>query len=287
MKLVKNYMVDDAHRLELSRLAKETFGVDIERWYQSGGDMGQYVPYSIFSDDGKILSNVSVNIMDCMLFGKKKHYIQLGTVMTDPEHRGKGYAADLIHAAAEDLRDCEGIYLYGNDKAAPFYKKMGFTGGREYECIMSFAPENGACGFKKLDPMDSGSRMNYIKALRAPAVNYALQPENPGLIIFHTNSLENCYYSEELDCYITATLNKAELHIDSLIAPKRVMHKDIIKTFGSGISSVSLGYTPLPDEINEFTVTEHKEEDCNFLFIGDDFKDFKEKKLRFPEFSHA
>ena len=48
------------------------------------------------SVDGKVVANISVNKCNMNYNGKNLQLIQLGTVMTDPEHRGKGYARILM-----------------------------------------------------------------------------------------------------------------------------------------------------------------------------------------------
>lgn len=53
-----------------------------ENWYQSGFWNDKYIPYSILAD-GKIISNVSVNIIDCSINGNERRFIQLGTIMTE------------------------------------------------------------------------------------------------------------------------------------------------------------------------------------------------------------
>lgn len=73
-------------RKSFNELTQQTFGFDFEGWYQSGhwGDM--YIPH-VLLDGEKVVSNVSVNIMKFAVSGTTKHYIQLGTVMTDSEYR--------------------------------------------------------------------------------------------------------------------------------------------------------------------------------------------------------
>ena len=52
--------------------------------------------------------------------------------MTDPDYRGKGYARLLMERVMEDIKDADGIYLYGNDSVAEFYPKFGFAESKEY-----------------------------------------------------------------------------------------------------------------------------------------------------------
>ncbi|MDD6156285.1 MAG: GNAT family N-acetyltransferase [Lachnospiraceae bacterium] len=91
MKFVKDYMTDAVLRHELNELTEATFGFDFENWVINGYYEGDYIPYS-FEEDGKILSNVSANIMHFVQNGEKRTYIQIGTVMTASEYRKQGLA---------------------------------------------------------------------------------------------------------------------------------------------------------------------------------------------------
>ncbi len=81
MRLIKNYMQNPAARHKLNALTRATFGFDFEAWVCEGFFEGDYIPYS-FEENGKIISNVSVNLMNFIQNGESRRYIQLGTVMT-------------------------------------------------------------------------------------------------------------------------------------------------------------------------------------------------------------
>jgi len=80
---VRDYRDDDALRKSFSQLAKKTFGIDFERWYDCRGWNSHYIPYS-YRWGNEIMANVSVNTMELVINGKKHRAIQIGTVMTDP-----------------------------------------------------------------------------------------------------------------------------------------------------------------------------------------------------------
>ena len=118
-------------RDSFNELADKVFGLNFEGWYQNGFWKDAYDPYSVI-EDGKVVSNISVNRCDMNYKGKIVHLIQLGTVMTDPDYRGKGYARLLMERVMEDIKDADGIYLYGNDSVVGFYPKFGFAESKEY-----------------------------------------------------------------------------------------------------------------------------------------------------------
>ena len=82
MQLISDYMRDEKLRQMLNELTRKTFGFDFDWWVNGGYYEGDYIPYS-FVEDGKMISNVSANVMMFMQNGIVKNYIQIGTVMTD------------------------------------------------------------------------------------------------------------------------------------------------------------------------------------------------------------
>ena len=65
-KIVKDYRDNIILRHSFNELAKKTFGLDFEDWYQNGFWSDHYNPYSIV-EDHKVIANVSVNKTDMIL----------------------------------------------------------------------------------------------------------------------------------------------------------------------------------------------------------------------------
>lgn len=90
--------------------------------------------------DGRVVSNVSVNHMVFDVCGEKKHYIQLGTVMTDPEYGGRGLNRILMERVLSEYEGkTDGIYLFANDTVLDYYPKFGFRPAKEYEYYLPCA----------------------------------------------------------------------------------------------------------------------------------------------------
>jgi GNAT superfamily N-acetyltransferase len=67
--------------------------------------------------------------MNLNVFGEKKRYIQLGTVMTHPDYQGQGLSRVLLKKAIADYRDkCDLIFSFANNSVLNFYPKFGFDG---------------------------------------------------------------------------------------------------------------------------------------------------------------
>ena len=92
IQLISNYMNDNTSRQMLNELTRKTFGFDFDGWVNGGYFEGDYIPYS-FVENGKMFSNVSANRMHFMQKGVEKHYIQIGTVMTDESWKSVLYGS--------------------------------------------------------------------------------------------------------------------------------------------------------------------------------------------------
>ena len=144
MELVSDYMHDDTLRHALNELTRKTFCFDFKSWVMGGYFEGDYTPYS-FMENGKIVSNVSANRMTFLQNGVEKHYIQIGTVMTDENYRKQGLAKKLIeHVIKQYENECDGFYLFANLSAVDFYDKCGFSKEMEYR----YAVKEEFCGKK-------------------------------------------------------------------------------------------------------------------------------------------
>ena len=129
----KNYRNNDALRASFNRLAEKTFGLNFENWYRNGFWKDNYIPYSVVLD-GEVVSNVSVNACNMNYKGKIVKLIQLGTIMTDEDYRGNGYARALMEEVIKDYDgQVDGIYLFANESVLEFYPKFGFREAKEYQ----------------------------------------------------------------------------------------------------------------------------------------------------------
>lgn len=106
MELIRNYMNDPERRRMLNDLTRRTFYFDFEDWVSGGWFSGDYIPYSLV-ENGRLLANASANIMTFDQNGERRNYIQIGTVMTDEEYRGRGLARQLVGRIPDDHSGCD------------------------------------------------------------------------------------------------------------------------------------------------------------------------------------
>ena len=132
MILQKDYRNNDRLRASFNELAKKTFALDFEDWYQNGYWTHKYNPYSMV-EDGKVVANVSVNLTDYIWKGKRFHFIQLGTVMTDENYRNRGLIRQIMDEIDKEYTGkVDGMFLFANDSVVDFYPKFGFHKAEEY-----------------------------------------------------------------------------------------------------------------------------------------------------------
>lgn len=286
MKLVKHYRNDKTLRESFNALAEATFGLNFENWYQNGFWGDSYDPYSVVID-GKVVANVSVNRTDMVIGGERKRLYQLGTVMTDPEYRNRGFIRAIMEEVDRDLAGADGVYLFGNDNVVEFYPKFGFVSGKEYiytrpveqagENRMVNVPMDGPEGWEKL----RRAMEENVFSLGCRMVG------NPGLIFFYVAQfMQDCvYYNKELDVWAIAELEEGSLLLHDVFSTQDITLDAVVAAFGEEVKLVTLGFAPA--DAAGFTVEEYHEEDCNFFIRGQGLADFADKKLRIPSLSHA
>lgn len=85
-------------------------------------------------NDDEIIANVSVNIMDMKWGGGIKHFIQLGTVMTEKQYRNQGFIRRIMDEIEADFAGkTDGMYLFANDRVLDFYPKFGYHKAVEFQ----------------------------------------------------------------------------------------------------------------------------------------------------------
>jgi GNAT superfamily N-acetyltransferase len=284
--LVKNYRNDGALRKSFNALMSKTYFFDLESWFQNGFWGDKYIPYS-FADAGRIVANVSVNVMDCLQDGVPKQYLQLGTVMTDTAYRGQGLSRLLMEEILADYKgSVDGIYLFGNDSVIDFYPKFGFQKGTEYQHAKSIPPA-AATRLQHVDMSDAGERQKFLDAAAGSAINARLSSDNVGLLAFWATDplADSVYYDPAAEAYIIAEMENSHAMLHQVISSRRVSLDSIIDSFGRGISRITLGFTPV--EAAGWEITERHAEDETFFFLGEDLRAVETNRLMFPTLSHA
>lgn len=132
------YLWDPKRFQSMNELAGKVFGIDFSDWVASGAPDGSYRPYSFF-DGERCVSNVSSSYMLFRHNGQIIPAQQFGTVMTDPEYRGRGLAGELLEKAIEENRRAKFCFLFAGESRWSFYMGHGFS---RPDVLSAFATDN-------------------------------------------------------------------------------------------------------------------------------------------------
>lgn len=293
MRFVKDYMRDETLRHELNELTRNIFGFDFEGWVQNGYFQGDYIPYS-YEENGKMLSNVSANIMTFEQAGRTWNFIQIGTVMTAPEYRKKGLARELVNKVIDDYKEkCDGIYLFANLDALGFYEKQGFGIRKEtrytlkkdvslYDCKADEA-------FCLMNNEDDIWKQQYLKCVQNAVSCGAFEQVNRyGLTMFYTAGFEDIYYSKALECFVVMEQDGDNVYLQSIISTKKVTVAEILKKLDLQGMNLQLGFVPDGESVDLFEQKQYDGADDYRLYcMGEGLACIEDAKLYFPELSHA
>ena len=281
----KNYRNNEVLRASFNRLAEKTFGLNFENWYRNGFWKDNYIPYSVVLD-GEVVSNVSVNACNMNYKGKIVKLIQLGTIMTDDNHRGNGYARALMEEVLKDYDGIvDGIYLFANDSVLEFYPKFGFREAKEYQFTKEVTI-SGKCKAQNVplrDKIDFDRIVDILDTKKQNAQLYMVN--NSGLYMFYLSQFmtENLFYIEECNSYAIAEIEEDTLILHTIIGNGAV--DEVIRAFGSQVKKVILCFTP--NDARGFEKSELHEEDTTFFVKGKFFEDSHDDEYMMQTITHA
>ena len=223
-----------------------------------------------------------------LLDGQVKHFLQLGTVMTEEAYQHQGLSRRIMEEIQKDYQGkVDGIYLFGNDNVLEFYPKFGFVQGKEYlyskkvgntgECQMEQIVMDNADKWKPL--LDAMGR-NIFRG-KFDMIN------NNELIMFYVTKFmkKNVYYHKDTDTYVIAEVEGESLFVHNVFSGTLQNLDEVISLFGENIKKVTLGFTPLDE--NVYDIEEFREEDCTFFILGEALKVMEKEMLRIPTLAHA
>lgn len=284
---------DETLRASFNALTRRTFGFDFIKWYARGGWGGDYIPHALL-DGERVVANVSVNRMRFQTGSGRKDYIQLGTVMTDPEYRMQGLGRALMECVLERYAaGADGVYLFANDSVLDYYPKFGFRPAVEYETVIPVgsAADARPYALERVDLEDPVARERFYAALR----NLEQGQENDALFMSANRGLyqfwldgeyADCvYFIPERSAYAVATTEGERAQILQVFGRERVELLSLVRGLGAQARETVLGYTPARRE--GYTVRRYREEDCTLFVLGEDLLGVERERLRFPALSHA
>ncbi|WMJ90322.1 GNAT family N-acetyltransferase [Anaerocolumna sp. MB42-C2] len=281
----KDYQEDDVLRKSFNELAEKTFGLNFENWYRDGYWTSRYVPYSVISDN-KVISNISVNRMDFEYNNEIRHYIQLGTVMTEKEYRKQGYSRRIMEVILKEYAQYDGIYLYANDNVLEFYPRFGFIAAKEYQYYTTVK----LTGERKVEqvPMKTKKDWEYFLEEKRKRNSLGLAAmKNDGLLMFYLTQFmqDNVFYIAKLDAYVIAEVKEDTLGLFDIFAKGQISVRDVWEEFGKEIKKVIFSFTP--QDTTGLIRFEVPVENNTFFILGNKLKTDMREINSFPELSHA
>lgn len=285
---VNNYRKDFQLRNKFNRLARKVYQFDFESWYQNGYWGNNYIPYSLVYGD-TMISNISVNVIDFLVQGQKSTFIQIGTVMTDPEYRNKGLNRVLLEKVLAEWREkTDLIYLFANESVLDFYPKFGFSLTQEYQYSKQMTSDDSRSHLKKLAMSDKAAREFFLnKIKRSLPFSQVTMLNNSNLLMFPyiTFCEDNIYYIKELDAVAIAEYDHDVLLLKDVFCEKEVSIDLLIAALiRKEVNRVVLGFTPK----DKTSFDENPLISVDTLFVLDNKLGlFESERLQFPVLSHA
>ncbi|WML38836.1 GNAT family N-acetyltransferase [Neobacillus sp. OS1-2] len=268
---VKGYHDYERLRNSFNQLALNTFGIEFETWFQHGYWTEKYQPYS-YIDNGMVVANVSVNLLNLVISDESKQAIQIGTVMTHPDYRDKGLSRRLMEKVLEDFCHVDIVYLFANQTVLDFYPKFGFQRVEEVEFSMSYS-QKPSLNLPKIKKLDGGNSddLAFIYALAADRVSGSGIFGTSGseeLLMFYSIMVFNqdLYYLEEEKALVIFKIEGDILHLYDVVCREKVNAPGILsKIAGVNINKVIFHFQPEMTEAAKMDVQPH--ETRNPLFI--------------------
>ncbi|MFJ9463025.1 GNAT family N-acetyltransferase [Viridibacillus arvi] len=292
-KLISRYQDDNELRNSFNLLTKKTYNFDFEKWYKSGYWKENCILYSLLDND-KMVSHITVSVIDFIVLGKKKRFVQFGTVMTDVQYRNQGLSRVLMDTVIDEWENkCDMFYLFANDSVLDFYPKFGFIAVDEYQASKQISIIESPYSVRKMD-IDNVSDLNllYETAKNAEA-QFALSMQgNAGLVMFYCNYFElfsfkeNLFYIQDLNAIAVAEYEEDTLILYDILATEKIELEDVLNALATEQTKRAiLKFMPINSE--NYEVNLFKEEDSTIMVMGDKEELFKNNKLMFPMFSHT
>lgn len=249
MRIISHYRDNDTLRASFIHLARDIFAIDFSSWYERGYWRDRYVPYS-YADGGKIAANAAVNKLDFVIGGLHCRALQIGTVMTHPDYRGRGLATSLMNHILEEYKDQYDImYLFANDTVLDFYPRFGFEMVEEFLYTVRADSLTTDTWLRKLDI----SRPNDLHLLekmiyeRMPVSNVFATANSGGITMYHVLNVftDHLYYSAEDDAVFIFSKEDGTVQLFDVISMAPISFERIVAAITNGVQNeIVFHYTP-------------------------------------------
>ena len=289
MELQKQIRDNAALRRSFNALAKATFDISFETWYQDGFWSNSYIPYT-FTEGDTVLAAAAVNRMDFLFQGKTRRYIQIGTVMTDSRYRNRGLSRRLITEILHDWQPrCDSIFLFANGTVLDFYPKFGFSVAQEFQHKKAVSKNRASAAARKLDLDKADDRELFARYSQKENPFATLQLlDRRGLTMFHSAFWkDSIYYAASYDAVIVAEHDGGTLLCCDIFGGSGYNLDTVLSAvIRKETEAVHFGFTP--KDTDGCSVEPFQDEDTTLFVLGGTENLFTGgRTLMFPLLSHA
>lgn len=277
-----------AVKTSFNELTQLVFNFDFEPWNTAGYWDDSYRPLVLLHNERVVAA--AANLIRFRFEGRPRNYIQIGTVMTHPDYRGRGLSRWLLERILADWRHrCDGIYLYANDSVLDFYPKFGFVRADEYKYACPVPRPDNKVRARKLDMSSLCDRELLLKsyAHSNPYSRFTVE-NNGGLVMFCCMSemRNNVWYIDAYETAVIADFAEVTLLCDDIFGKGEVSMNTILAALATDRERrVVLGFTPTDQTGCRTDLL--KAANATFFVLGSKENLFVDNKLMLPLLSHA
>ncbi|MFX3650622.1 MAG: GNAT family N-acetyltransferase [Paenibacillus sp.] len=248
---MKNYKNNEVLRKSFFELAVNTFEINFEDWYQQGYWGERYIPYS-YVDGDQVIANVSVNILELIIHGEKKKAIQIGTVMTHPDYRGKGLSTRLMNKVLEEYENkYDYMYLFANESVLDFYPKFGFKPVEEHLFSINYTAKKSPepANIRKLN-VTNAEDLRLIQKLaseRLPVSQHFATHHAQGIFMFYCLNVfsDDIYYLENENVIVIYQKENNHIELFDVVSLNEMNMNDILDEIADDdTEKITFHFTP-------------------------------------------
>ncbi|HPE20473.1 MAG TPA: GNAT family N-acetyltransferase [Candidatus Mcinerneyibacteriales bacterium] len=271
MKYEAAYHRDDSKRRAFNTLSRLVFGLDFEPFYESGWWDDSFICHTLF-EGNKAVSNVSVTKMRFMIRGREMETLQLGTVMTHPDYRGKGLARELMLRITKAYEGQASFrFLFANDSVTDFYPRYGFYERPRFlfSCPLVLSGNRaGKFRFLNLEKTEDRRILESCLSARIPVSDLFSLVTGESITLFHALYLfrDSLLFDEEENGILIVRQEGQTLHLYDAIYPRKISWTDYFaKLPFSGAGEALFHFTPETAGIQGGVWQIEAEEDDHFF----------------------
>lgn len=236
--IIRSHYWDDAKaKAAFKKFILNIHGLDFTEWDTLGFWDPTFTPFSYFEGD-RVVSSVCVYPLRAIIDGKETKLLQISSVGTHPDFRRRGLNKKLTEAGlawAEGKH--EGVFLFSDDEAIPYYERQGFKLIDEFIHVCRPMPTPFRQGAVRLDPENT----NDLKRIQgfvenSIPISSKLSTINPRLVMFHVLYFmrDAVFEIPDLDCLVFFKRKDGKLSIYDIIGSQIPVFDDLYPYLADG-----------------------------------------------------